>query len=46
MTSDRPYRAAMRHELAVAELADEAGWQFDPEVVERVRAVLERRMAA
>jgi len=34
MTSDRPYRRAMRHEDALEELRRNAGAQFDPEVVE------------
>jgi diguanylate cyclase (GGDEF)-like protein len=34
MTSDRPYRDAMAHKDAVDELLDNAGKQFDPEVVE------------
>ena len=34
MTSDRPYRDAMSHEDAVDQLLDNAGKQFDPEVVE------------
>lgn len=34
MTSDRPYRKAMKKEDAVAELKRCAGGQFDPEVVE------------
>jgi diguanylate cyclase (GGDEF)-like protein/PAS domain S-box-containing protein len=33
MTNDRPYRKAMTHEDAVKELKDNAGVQFDPEVV-------------
>ena len=33
MTSDRPYRKAMTHEAAVAELRRCAGTQFDPELV-------------
>jgi diguanylate cyclase (GGDEF)-like protein/putative nucleotidyltransferase with HDIG domain len=34
MTSDRPYRDAMTHAQAVAELSRHAGTQFDPQVVE------------
>jgi diguanylate cyclase (GGDEF)-like protein/putative nucleotidyltransferase with HDIG domain len=33
MTSDRPYRAGMPHEYAVAELVRCAGSQFDPRIV-------------
>nr|WP_275107229.1 HD-GYP domain-containing protein [Sulfobacillus harzensis] len=35
MTSDRPYRKAMSHEAAVAEILEESGTQFDPIVVEQ-----------
>ena len=38
MTTDRPYRKAMRREDALAEIRDNAGSQFDPTVA----AVLER----
>ena len=46
MTSDRPYRAAMTHDRAFAELWACAGWQFDPEVVAELEALLARRAAA
>jgi len=34
MTSDRPYRQALSHETAIAELSRCAGTQFDTRVVE------------
>jgi HD-GYP domain-containing protein (c-di-GMP phosphodiesterase class II) len=34
MTSDRPYRAALRPWIAVSELREGAGGQFDPDVVD------------
>ena len=34
MTSDRPYRAALPHSVAIGELAKSAGTQFDPQVTE------------
>ncbi len=37
MTSDRPYRAALPWDEAVAEIAAQAGRQFDPTVVEAFR---------
>jgi hypothetical protein len=33
MTSDRPYRLALSHEEALAEIRHQAGTQFDPVVV-------------
>ncbi len=41
MTSDRPYRGAMKKELAVQELKKHAGSQFDSTVVEKFLLVLE-----
>jgi putative nucleotidyltransferase with HDIG domain len=40
MTSDRPYRKAMPHDAAIAELRAGAGTQFDPNVVEALIAEL------
>jgi HD-GYP domain-containing protein (c-di-GMP phosphodiesterase class II) len=42
MTSDRPYRSAISHEDACRELEENAGTQFDPEVVEALLALLSR----
>lgn len=42
MTSDRPYRKAMAHELAMEEIAAHSGTQFDPTVVEAFQRVIER----
>jgi HD-GYP domain-containing protein (c-di-GMP phosphodiesterase class II) len=41
MTSDRPYRDAMPHEDAVAELHAKAGTQFDPRIVDALTGYLE-----
>ena len=46
MTSDRPYRKAMSHEEARQELRDNAGTQFDPEVIDALLAVLDRHREA
>jgi len=42
MTTNRPYRAAMATEPALAELSAHAGGQFDPVVVEALRSVVGR----
>jgi HD-GYP domain-containing protein (c-di-GMP phosphodiesterase class II) len=39
MVSDRPYRRALSHEHALAELRDGAGEQFDPDAVAAVLSV-------
>jgi putative nucleotidyltransferase with HDIG domain len=41
MTTDRPYRAAMPVEDAIAELRKNSGTQFEPRVVEALIAVIE-----
>jgi HD-GYP domain-containing protein (c-di-GMP phosphodiesterase class II) len=40
MTSDRPYRDALRPWIAVSELREGAGGQFDPEVVDELVGAL------
>jgi diguanylate cyclase (GGDEF)-like protein len=46
MTSDRPYRRAMSHREAVAELTANAGSQFDPNVIEALVGFLYGRRQA
>ncbi len=41
MTSDRPYRKALSHEVAVAELRKMAGRQFDPRIAKLFVRLLE-----
>jgi HD-GYP domain-containing protein (c-di-GMP phosphodiesterase class II) len=41
MTSDRVYRAALPRSVAISELTDNAGTQFDPEVVAALTAVVD-----
>jgi diguanylate cyclase (GGDEF)-like protein/PAS domain S-box-containing protein len=45
MTSDRPYRRALSHPAAVAELRAGAGSQLDPRVVDALAAVLDDQAA-
>jgi HD-GYP domain-containing protein (c-di-GMP phosphodiesterase class II) len=40
MTSARPYRSAMTAEQAVAELVENSGTQFDPEVVDALISLM------
>ena len=42
MTTDRPYRRALGHDLAIEELRQNAGSQFEPRVVEAVVSAVER----
>ena len=46
MTSDRPYRKAMPHVDAMAELSGNAGTQFDPDVVQALVGYLYGRRQA
>ena len=46
MVSDRPYRKAMEHTDAIAELSGNAGVQFDPDVVEALIGYLFGRRQA
>jgi len=46
MTSDRPYRRAPGPEFALAELDRHSGTQFDPDVVEALTRVLDRKRTA
>ena len=45
MTSERPYKAAVSAERAVAILTENAGTQFDPTIVAAFKTVLEHRHA-
>ena len=42
MTTDRPYRKRLSHNEAVRRLAEGAGSQFDPQVVEVALRVLDQ----
>jgi HD-GYP domain-containing protein (c-di-GMP phosphodiesterase class II) len=41
MTSDRPYRRALTREQALIELRDNAGSQFDPDVIAALLTLVE-----
>ena len=43
MTTDRPYRSPMTHELACRELLGHAGTQFDGRVVKAFLRAVEQR---
>lgn len=45
MTSDRPYRPALSHEVAIEELKRCAGTQFDPKIVEVFIKIFDKRKA-
>jgi HD-GYP domain-containing protein (c-di-GMP phosphodiesterase class II) len=45
MTTDRPYRAAMKPEAAIKELVDNSGTQFDPMVVAGLVSVIQQGTA-
>jgi len=45
MTSDRPYRKAVNHEVALKELELKAGAQFDPEIVAAFSRIKEFELA-
>src|SRR2546423_7595375 len=46
MTNERPYRAALPVENALAQIAARAGTQFDPSVVQGFLGLVEDRQAA
>ena len=45
MTSDRPYRAGLSPEVAIAEIAEQSGTQFDPAVVAAFLRVIRRMVS-
>ena len=42
MTTDRPYRRALPFEVAIREIVENSGGQFDPQVAEALLRVMER----
>jgi HD-GYP domain-containing protein (c-di-GMP phosphodiesterase class II) len=43
MTSDRPYRKAMSHDVALGEIQKNAGRQFDPGVVQAFTRMMDHK---
>lgn len=46
MTNDRPYRKALDHEVAVTQIRQNAGTQFDPQIAEIFAEILSSRTAS
>ena len=46
MTSDRPYRKALSHEIACREITEMAGKQFDPDVVDAWERIPKQEIVA
>lgn len=46
MTTDRPYRQALSHEVTIREIRDNAGSQFDPEVAQAFISMFEEQAHA
>ncbi|HTP20969.1 MAG TPA: HD domain-containing phosphohydrolase, partial [Solirubrobacteraceae bacterium] len=46
MRTDRPYRKALSHDIAIAELVSNAGGQFDPRVVNVLLEIVASETAA
>jgi HD-GYP domain-containing protein (c-di-GMP phosphodiesterase class II) len=45
MTSDRPYRPAMSHAAAMAEIKRNRGVQFDPQIVDAFESAMANPVA-
>ncbi len=46
MTTDRPYRKALSHEVAISEIREHAGTQFDPDIALAFLAMMEQEAPA
>ncbi|KDR96434.1 HD-GYP domain, c-di-GMP phosphodiesterase class II (or its inactivated variant) [Peptoclostridium litorale DSM 5388] len=44
MTTDRPYRKGLSHEISMEEINKFSGRQFDPEIVRHFNAMMERKL--